>query len=173
MPEFLRTLNFEVRERTRRAPCLLHGGRNPNAFAWEEDGRWFCFNCGKGGDKFTLIEEMRGCGFKEALNFLAAMAGVVLDDSPGARREFEKQRREHQRIEGASAKLTVIEANLRKQYREEIYELEEIRRNAGKRLGELRQVLAGCRENGATLIVVCVRVCGRSITACSSCIFDH
>ena len=55
----LETLGFVVNERTRRAPCLLHSGSNPTAFAWREDGRWHCFSCDMGGDRIALVREVR------------------------------------------------------------------------------------------------------------------
>ena len=137
MPELLRELGFTPNERTRRGPCRLHGGSNPTAFAWEEDGRWHCFNCGKGGDKFTLVEEVRSCNFPEALKFLAALAGVEITEGAPPPEEIEKHRRERQRVEAGSAKLAEIERRLRLGYREELHDLHEIRRNAGERLKAL------------------------------------
>ena len=143
MRELLRELGFSSNERTRRGPCLLHGGSNPNVFAWEEDGRWFCFNCGKGGDKFTLIQEARGCTFPESLRFLAVMAGVEVSDPPASRKEVEKRKRERDRIDAASRKLEELERRLRAQYRDDIHDLEALKQNIALRF---RQIWAGARE---------------------------
>ena len=147
MEALLPELGFHVNSRTRRAACRLHGGTNPSAFSWEEHGCWYCFNCGKGGDKFTLVEEVRNCGFKGALHFLAGLAGVALDHSPGARQELQNQQRERQRVDAGAGKLAAIERLLRLRYREELLDLHENRRNAG----ELLKALANgesCRWEG-------------------------
>jgi len=134
MRDLLRELNFIVNERSHRCACVIHGGKNPAAFSWTEDGRCCCHSCGFGGDKIALVQAVRGIGFREALQFLAVLAGVELSTERLPREKFEKQKRERERVEGASTKLAVIEANLRKRYAEEIFDLEEIRRDAGKRL---------------------------------------
>ena len=36
----------------------------------EEKGLWYCFNCGTGGDVFTLVMEKEDVGFKEALQIM-------------------------------------------------------------------------------------------------------
>jgi hypothetical protein len=76
MPELLRALGFDVNARTRRCPCVLHGGENPSAFSWREDGLWRCHSCGAGGDRIALVRAVRECGFREAVRFLAGLAGV-------------------------------------------------------------------------------------------------
>ena len=74
MPRLLAELGFAVNERTRRAPCLLHSGSNPTAFAWREDGRWHCFSCGEGGDRIALVRAARRCSFREAVEFLSGVS---------------------------------------------------------------------------------------------------
>ena len=139
MPELLRELGFNVNERTHRCSCVLHGGRNPSSFSWTEGGQWFCHNCGVGGDRIELVKRVRGCDFKEALQFLATLAGVELSDPPGWRKEIEKRRREQQRIEINDKKLDALECAKRGLYREEIGDLEEIRKKAGERLRSLNE----------------------------------
>jgi hypothetical protein len=82
MPRLLSALGFTVNERSRRCACLLHAGSNPTAFSWREDGLWHCFSCGAGGDRVALVRAVRRCGFREAMDFLAALAGV---EYPGRR----------------------------------------------------------------------------------------
>jgi len=76
MPYLLSALDFDVNERTRRCACRLHGGLNRTAFSWREDGRWHCFSCGRGGDRIALVQVAKQCGFREAVTFLAGLAGV-------------------------------------------------------------------------------------------------
>ncbi len=101
MPRLLTALGFEVNERTRRARCLLHGGSNPSAFSWTDDGRWFCFSCGRGGDRISLAREARQCGFREAMEFLAGLAGVGYRGRRVSPREIKQMRARRQRAEVA------------------------------------------------------------------------
>jgi hypothetical protein len=75
MPRLLFALGFFVHDRTRRCPCLLHGGRNVSAFCWRPNGRWICFSCGAAGDRIDLVRKVRSCSFREAVSFLAQLAG--------------------------------------------------------------------------------------------------
>lgn len=102
MPGLLAALCFDVNERTRRSPCLIHGGKNPSAFAWRDDGRWYCHSCGAGGDKFALVRAVRQCSFREAVGFLAALAGVEYHPSKLSRAEVERVRDKRERAEGAA-----------------------------------------------------------------------
>ena len=128
MVALLRELGFQVHERTHRCPCVLHGGRNPSAFSWTESGQWFCHTCGIGGDRIELVKRVRGYGFREAIQFLAGLAGVDISDDPVTRKEIQKQKRERQRIETKEKKLAALECVMRGRYREEIVDLEEIRK---------------------------------------------
>ena len=67
---------FEVPARGRRMRCPVHGGENPQAFSFTDDGLWTCFACGAGGDIFTLVERLRGVQFVEAVRVLAQLAGL-------------------------------------------------------------------------------------------------
>ena len=136
MEALLPELGFHVNSRTRRAACRLHGGTNPSAFAWEEDGRWICFNCGKGGDKIALVKAVRGCGFKEALAFLGRLAGVEVFQHRPNSRELAERRRKQARVEYAAEKLRLLEAHLRRRYREEIHKIEQLKQKASRILKE-------------------------------------
>ncbi|RLA99263.1 MAG: hypothetical protein DRG55_08105 [Deltaproteobacteria bacterium] len=54
-----------------RTRCFLHGGDNPTSFSYRPDGRWYCFVEGRGGNAVDLVMAARGCGYREALEFLA------------------------------------------------------------------------------------------------------
>ncbi len=141
MPHLLSTLGIHVNTRTRRAPCVLHNGSNPTAFSWTNDGRWHCFHCGRGGDKFILVQEVRKCGFLDALRYLAAMAGVDWADlnTSEMRRRLAEAKRKAQRVKAASQKLQKLEQNLLLEACEELLSLHRLRRNAGARLAALRR----------------------------------
>jgi len=76
MSELLGALGFTVSTRTRRCPCILHGGSNPSAFSWRDDGRWYCHSCGAGGDRIALVRGVRQCGFHDAVRLLAELASA-------------------------------------------------------------------------------------------------
>jgi hypothetical protein len=137
VPRLLESLGFAVNERTRRAPCLLHSGSNPTAFAWRDDGRWHCFSCGAGGDKITLVRAIRRCSFREATEFLAALAGVKDAPSPMSREAIEHQKLIREREEGEADALLGLEFSAWRNARDELLQLEAVRRNAGKRLDAL------------------------------------
>ena len=132
----LENLGIQFNHRIRRGPCPVHEGSNPTAFTYK-GRRFHCFSCGWHGDGIDLVQEVRGIGFREALKFLADMAGVEIDDSLEARQEFAKQRAERRKVEEAARRLRAIERQVRGQYKNEIHDLEAIKERYGKRLGEL------------------------------------
>ena len=66
-----------------RAPCIVHGGDNPNSMALDEkQGLAYCHACGWGGDVLALVREVTGASFVEAAGDLAARVGLTLDADP-------------------------------------------------------------------------------------------
>lgn len=61
--------------------CPFHDNKHTPAFVvWPETGTWRCFGaCNEGGDIFKFVMKKEGLDFKEALNKLAARAGVVVE----------------------------------------------------------------------------------------------
>ena len=60
--------------------CPFHDNKKTPAFVvWPESGTWRCFGaCNEGGDIFKFVMKKEGIDFKEALNKLAARAGVEI-----------------------------------------------------------------------------------------------
>jgi len=58
--------------------CPFHDNKHTPAFVvWPESGTWRCFGqCGEGGDVFKFVMKRENLDFKEALDKLAARAGV-------------------------------------------------------------------------------------------------
>ena len=52
------------------ANCPWHDDVNPSLSVDRSKGVYNCFGCGESGDIFTLVEKMRGCDFRESLDFL-------------------------------------------------------------------------------------------------------
>ena len=64
------------------AVCPFHEEKTPSMSVDRARGLYHCFGCGKGGDVFKFIEETRGVEFREALDLLAAKAGITLIRDP-------------------------------------------------------------------------------------------
>ncbi|HWJ74465.1 MAG TPA: DNA primase [Kaistia sp.] len=60
------------------ACCPFHGEKSPSFHADDRKGRYHCFGCGVSGDHFTFLTEHEGLSFPEAVERLAADAGLAL-----------------------------------------------------------------------------------------------
>ncbi|HQV94296.1 MAG TPA: DNA primase [Anaerolineales bacterium] len=62
--------------------CPFHDNKHSPAFVvWPETGTWRCFGqCNEGGDIFKFVMKREGLDFKEALQKLAARAGVEIKE---------------------------------------------------------------------------------------------
>jgi len=71
--------------------CPFHDNKKTPAFVvWPESGTWRCFGqCNEGGDIFKFVMKHENLEFKEALNNLAARAGVEI---PAFTRETPQQK---------------------------------------------------------------------------------
>jgi phage/plasmid primase-like uncharacterized protein len=146
MPEVLRALNIVCNARTRRAPCVIHSGSNSSAFVWRDSGLWHCHSCGRGGDKIALVREVRQCSFREAVEFLAALAGVEYRHGLVSRGTLERQNRHRERETAEADSLLAREFVAWCEARDLVLQLEAIRRNAGKRLQAMHR---GAQERWA------------------------
>jgi|WetSurMetagenome_2_1015567.scaffolds.fasta_scaffold85738_2 hypothetical protein len=74
-PDLLKTIQnegVELRQRGRRwwGLCPFHSEKIPSLTVNLEKQVFYCFGCGKGGDVFTFIKELKNLSFTEALNYL-------------------------------------------------------------------------------------------------------
>jgi DNA primase len=62
--------------------CPFHDNKHSPAFVvWPETGTWRCFgSCNEGGDIFKFVMKKEGLDFKEAMQKLAARAGVEIKE---------------------------------------------------------------------------------------------
>ncbi|MGV8841280.1 MAG: DNA primase [Bauldia sp.] len=60
------------------ACCPFHNEKSPSFHADDRKGIYHCFGCGKTGDHFSFLTELEGLAFPEAVERLAAEAGVAL-----------------------------------------------------------------------------------------------
>ena len=82
--------------------CPFHNEKTASFVVSPERQIWHCFGCQKGGDSFTFLMEKEGMEFKEALEFLAKKAGVILQ-------------RKGESGKGKDAKDRLYEVNLKAQ----------------------------------------------------------
>jgi DNA primase len=78
--------------------CPFHDNKHtPSFVVWPESGTWRCFGqCGEGGDVFKFVMKRENLDFKEALDKLAARAGVEVPtfsrQTPEQKEEYDKLR---------------------------------------------------------------------------------
>jgi DNA primase len=78
--------------------CPFHDNRHtPSFVVWPESGTWRCFGqCNEGGDVFKFVMKRENLDFKEALDKLAARAGVEVPtfsrQSPEQKEAYDKLR---------------------------------------------------------------------------------
>src|SRR5512141_800522 len=79
--------------------CPFHENKHTPAFVvWPESGTWRCFGqCNEGGDIFKFMMKKEGIDFKEAMQKLAARAGVEIKEyqreSPQQKEAYEHLRK--------------------------------------------------------------------------------
>ena len=58
--------------------CPFHSEKTPSFTVYPENGSYYCFGCGTGGDVITFIRQVENLEYVEALKFLAARAGLTV-----------------------------------------------------------------------------------------------
>ncbi|MFQ5968477.1 MAG: DNA primase [Acidimicrobiia bacterium] len=89
--------------RSFKAICPFHQEKTPSLSIDPAKGVYYCFGCGVGGDVFTFVEETQGLDFNEAVEELAAAAGVTLRRDPGADRRRGERTDSVEAVEAAIA----------------------------------------------------------------------
>jgi phage/plasmid primase-like uncharacterized protein len=132
MSRLLGELGFAVSERIRRAPCILHGGTNPSAFSWNENGRWHCFSCNRGGDRIALVRFVRRYGFRQAVSFLAELGGVRYAPERVSRIAVAETRQTRARAEAAAWRVHDELARQRQYYTNSLHRADRLCSRIGK-----------------------------------------
>ncbi|WP_099776535.1 DNA primase [Streptococcus suis] len=70
--------------------CPFHGEKTPSFNVIEDKQFYHCFGCGKSGDVFKFVEEVRGVSFADAAAILAEKAGFQVDVTPSYHQEEKK-----------------------------------------------------------------------------------
>ena len=60
--------------------CPFHGEKTPSFNIYAENGSFYCFGCGVGGDVITFIMKIENLDYMEAVKFLAQRAGMTVPD---------------------------------------------------------------------------------------------
>jgi DNA primase len=74
------------------ACCPFHGEKSPSFHAENRKGRYHCFGCQVSGDHFRFLVELDGISFPEAVERLAAQAGLAMPVMTREEREREDKR---------------------------------------------------------------------------------
>jgi len=67
--------------------CPFHSDDTPSLVVSPQKGLWHCFGCGEGGDLFSFLMKIERISFPEALERLAAEAGVSLQKRDNGEKE--------------------------------------------------------------------------------------
>ncbi len=76
-----------------KAVCPFHHEKTPSFSIDDQKGLYHCFGCGESGNHFTFVQKTQHMDFKDALKYLADLAGVTLSQpkSSGAQTYNEKK----------------------------------------------------------------------------------
>lgn len=60
--------------------CPFHGEKTPSFNIYTENGSFYCFGCGVGGDVITFVMKIENLDYLEAVKFLAQRAGMSMPE---------------------------------------------------------------------------------------------
>ena len=60
--------------------CPFHGEKTPSFNIYTENGSFYCFGCGVGGDVITFVMKIENLDYMEAVKFLAQRAGMTVPE---------------------------------------------------------------------------------------------
>lgn len=61
--------------------CPFHGEKTPSFNLYPENGSFYCFGCGAGGDVITFIRKIENLDYMESVKFLAERAGLDMPEN--------------------------------------------------------------------------------------------
>jgi DNA primase len=83
--------------------CPFHGEKTPSFYVY--DDHFHCFGCGEHGDAITFVMKSQGASFMEAVQSLAAEAGLDVPKATQAEAEREAKRASLQEVLAAAARV--------------------------------------------------------------------
>ena len=60
--------------------CPFHNEKSPSFNIYPENGSFYCFGCGAGGDVITFVRRIENLDYMEAVRFLAQRAGIQVPE---------------------------------------------------------------------------------------------
>lgn len=97
-----RTVRLTRSGRESKGCCPFHGEKTPSFYVY--DDHFHCFGCGEHGDAITFVMKTQGSAFMEAVESLAAEAGLEVPKSSPAEAEREAKRASIHEVLQAAAK---------------------------------------------------------------------
>ncbi|WP_298284303.1 DNA primase [Acidocella sp.] len=85
-----RTVKLTRSGRERKGCCPFHGEKTPSFYVY--DDHYHCFGCGEHGDAITFVMKTTGGSFMEAVEELAAQAGLEVPKPSPQAAEMERRR---------------------------------------------------------------------------------
>jgi len=73
-------VSLKRRGRTLSGLCPFHSEKTPSFVVYPDNGSYYCFGCGAGGDVITFIRQQENLEYVEALKLLAGRAGMQLPE---------------------------------------------------------------------------------------------
>ena len=61
--------------------CPFHNEKTPSFTVYPENGSFYCFGCGVGGDVFTFVKLMENLDYIDAVKLLADRSGIAIEES--------------------------------------------------------------------------------------------
>jgi DNA primase len=83
--------------------CPFHEEKTPSFNVTPARGLWYCFSCAEGGDVIAFVRKIDSLGFTEAVERLAARAGIELRYEQGGAVPGQEQSRRRRLIEAHRA----------------------------------------------------------------------
>ncbi len=83
--------------------CPFHEEKTPSFNVTPARGLWYCFSCAEGGDVIAFVRKIDSLGFTEAVERLAARAGIELRYEQGGTVPGQEQSRRRRLIEAHRA----------------------------------------------------------------------
>lgn len=74
-------VNLRHSGRTMSGLCPFHSEKTPSFHVYPENGSFYCFGCGAGGDVITFVRRIENLDYMEAIRFLAQRAGLSVPES--------------------------------------------------------------------------------------------
>lgn len=91
------------------ANCCFHGEKTPSLKINDERGTFHCFGCGANGDHFTVLKDLGGKSFSEAVEVLGGVRLITKEERARIeerdRQWREEERKERERARTASERL--------------------------------------------------------------------